>query len=281
MKKVIIIPNSTKDKGLSVTYEIEQKLASLGIEAFIDAEYSEELGTVPYSGVPDDAQLIIVVGGDGSVIDASGLAVSLDIPILGVNLGRVGYLTEVERDSLEVLSRLVKGEYHIEERMLLSVEKISENGEALSCPRLAVNDAVISHENYFGISDLRVENEKGDAIRYRADGVIVSTPLGSTAYALSAGGPVIAHSLDSLTVTPVCPHSLFNRSIIFDPEETVKVHNSKEAPLNISVDGRLFTELYRGELCRIKRSEKRLKVLSFDKNNMFSTLFKKIKDMEE
>ena len=281
MKKVIIIPNSTKDKGLSVTRKIEEILSSIGIESFVDKEYSVLTSTVPEDTAPKDAELIIVVGGDGSVIDASGLASNLDIPILGVNLGRVGYLSEVEPDCLDLLLRLKSGEYEIVERMLLFADVILEDGKILCSERLAVNDVVISHDNYFGISDLRIENGRGDSIRYRADGIILSTPLGSTAYSLSAGGPIIAHGLDSITVTPVCPHSFFNRSIIFDPTETVSVFNQGEAHLNVSVDGRLFAKIGTRETCRVRKSDKRIKIITFNKNNMFSALFRKIRDLEE
>ena len=281
MKKLIIIPNSGKDKALKVTKRIEEILSSVGIESFVDVEYSDSSSTVPYYTAPTDAQLIIVVGGDGSVIDASVLAEELDIPILGVNLGRVGYLSEVEPECLEDLLRLADGDFEVVERMLLSADIIREDGSIVTSGRMAVNDVVISHDNYLGISDFRIENGRGDSVKYRADGVIISTPLGSTAYSLSAGGPIIAHGLDSITVTPVCPHSLFNRSIIFDPSETLTVYNHGDSHLNVSVDGRLFARIGDKEICRIRKSDKRLKIITFNKNNMFSALFKKIRDMEE
>ncbi len=281
MKKVIIIPNSNKDKELKVTDEIVEKLECLGIASIVDTEYSSSLSLVPCEKRLEDADMIIVVGGDGSVIDASGLATLLDIPILGVNLGKVGYLSEIEPDELDSLARLAKGEFTVEERMLLTAEKTDASGESEISARLAVNDVVISHDNYFGISDFRVENGRGDMVRYRADGVIVSTPAGSTAYSFSAGGPIISHSLDSITVTPVCPHSLFNRSVVYDAKERISIANSGDAPLNISVDGRLFTQLQKGEVCTVKRSSKRLKIVTFSENNMFSALFNKIKTLEE
>ena len=281
LKKVIVIPNSKKDKDLCVTGKIVDILSSLGIETFVDSEYSDALSMVPKFTAPKDAELIIVVGGDGSIIDASGLAAALDVPILGVNLGRVGYLSEIEPDALETLCRLCRGEYEIEERMLLSAEIVDATGNVKASERMAVNDVVISHDNYLGISEFKIENGRGDTVKYRADGVIVSTPLGSTAYSLSAGGPIIAHGLDSITVTPVCPHSLFNRSIIFDPTETVSVLNSGTSRLNVSIDGRLFEAIGTSQVCRIRRSDKKLKIVTFNKNNMFTALFKKIRDLEE
>ena len=281
MNKVRVIPNLTKDKDLSVTSRVREKLEEMNISVFVDTGYPDKLYSSLSKEALTDAELIIVVGGDGSVIDASALATELDIPILGVNLGRVGYLSEVEPDGLEVLERLGSGDYTVEERLLLSAEKINAEGEVEDSLRFAVNDVVISHDNYLGISEFKVENGRGDAVRYRADGVIVATPSGSTAYSLSAGGPIISHSLDSITVTPVCPHSLFNRSIVYDANEEIGISNLKEASLNVSVDGRLFTKLCKSEGCKIKKSDKRLKIITFSENNMFSALFNKIKNLEE
>ncbi len=279
--KIIIVPNETKDKDLLVTNKIGKKLEELGISYYVDLIYSPEFSTVSAEGCPKDADMIIVVGGDGSVIDASGLATKLDLPLLGVNMGKVGYLSEVEPSELDTLEKLKNGEYKVEERMLLFAEKIDRDGASEFSKRLAVNDVVISHDEYFGLSDMKVENSRGDSVRYRADGVIVSTPAGSTAYALSAGGPIISHNLDSITVTPVCPHSLFNRSIVYGADECISISNSARSPLNISIDGRLFSQLNNGEYCRIRKSEKRLKIVTFSENNMFTALFNKIKNLEE
>lgn len=161
--------------------------------------------------------------------------------------------------------------------MLLTVERYSPEGVHEISGRDAVNDVVFSHEDYLGISDFKLENSNGDRLVYRADGLILSTPAGSTAYSLSAGGPIVAHGLDSITVTPVCPHSFFNRSIVYGKDECIKISNSGDAALNVSVDGRLFAKITAGEWCVVKKSSKRLKMLTFSENNMFSVLFKKIK----
>jgi NAD+ kinase len=233
-----------------------------------------------YIEPPTDAELIVVVGGDGSIIDASRLAISMNIPMLGINLGRVGYLSEVEPDALDVLERLAAGDYNIEQKMLLTVDKYSPNGSHESSARDAVNDVVISHDVYFGIAEFKLENSYGDRMIYRADGLILSTPAGSTAYSLSAGGPVIAHNLDSITVTPVCPHTFFNRSIVYGKDECIKISNSGDQVLNISVDGRFFAGLDTGEWCVVKRSSKKLRMVTFSENNMFAALLKKIKAID-
>ena len=278
LKRIIIVPNPNKDVGLKVTAAIAERLVSLGFECFAEKKYSSlaELGITCFEQTPE-TDLIVVVGGDGSVIDASRLAVEADVPLLGVNLGKVGYLSEVEPDNLRLLDKLASGDYRIDEKMLLSVAKYCEDGSIVCSERLAVNDVVFSHDNYFGISDLRLENGQGDLVSYRADGLIVATPAGSTAYSLSAGGPVVSHDIDAITVTPVCPHSFFNRSVIYGPDECLKISNSGDRALIVSVDGRFFTTLEAGEYCAICKSARRFKMLTFSENNMFTTLFNKIK----
>lgn len=283
MNKIILVPNPKKDQGFSVTKKIVKKLSEFCVTVYLDEIYrhSELCGVVYYKNLPKDAHLIIVVGGDGSVIEASKIAIDLDVPILGFNLGKVGYLVEVEPQNIDILSSVIKGEYIVGERMLLEVKKNSQNGEAVIYDRFAVNDVVISHENYFGISDFKVENEHGDNVQYRADGVIVSTPLGSTAYSLSAGGAIVSHSLNAIMVTPVCPHSFFNRAIVYGDNEKIRVENLGDSLLNISVDGRYFSDLKKNESCVVYKSDKKFKVVTFGNNNVFTTLSKKIKILHD
>lgn len=279
MKKAIVLPNRLKDKDLSLTVRVVKKLLELGIAAYLDMELKTWGidGAIYYSDLPSDADFMVVIGGDGSVIDASGSAIELDIPLIGVNLGKVGYLATVDPDNIDVLSGLINLEYKIDDKMLLYAEKIADSGEHIYGGRLAVNDVVICHDSYLGISNIRVENESGDHVQYAGDGIIVATPAGSTAYSLSAGGPIISHGLDSITVTPICPHSFFNRSIVYGPNECIKISNLADSPLNVSIDGRLFDRLDRGESCLIRRADRRIKMISFGDTNLFSTLSKKIK----
>ena len=282
MRRVIVIPNPTKDVDLKVTGAVIDKLLSLGFVPCLENKYKKEGWSVEYFDSPSsEYEFIIVIGGDGSVIDASAMAVTLNVPLLGVNLGKVGYLVEVDPASINKLELLTSGDYEIEEKMLLTVKKCTSQGTSEIAESLAVNDIVVSRDNYLGISDFMVENQKEDHVRFRADGVIVSTPQGSTAYSLSAGGPVISHTLDCITVTPVCPHSFFNRAIVYGPEEKIKISNASDAALNISIDGRLFTRLLLGDYCVIEKSTKRFKMITFGESNVFSTLSKKIKSIQD
>lgn len=276
MKKALIIPNLNNDKDHNVTRGVVEKLTSLGITSFIDDSVASMDGATPYHALIPHADMVVVIGGDGSVIDASKYAIEMDIPLLGVNLGKVGYLTEVEPDGLSLLDKLIEGDYRVEEKMLLYTEKCGKVIE-----RLAVNDVVISHESYLGIADFTLTDSNGNSIRYRADGIILSTPQGSTAYSLSAGGPIMAHNVSGIIATAVCPHSFFDRSVVFDSGETIGIKNCSLNNMNISVDGRLVGALLPGEVCTVRRAEKNFKMISFQENNMFSNLFRKMKILED
>lgn len=279
--KIALIPNKIKDTGYEVSSRVMNFLLSSGAELYIEKKYAD----APFSGLkivdelPRGLDLIIVFGGDGSVIDASVQATELDIPILCVNLGNLGYLAEIEPSEIEKLSGLFDGNYSIEERMLLSCS-VKCGEEYTESERLAVNEVLVSHESYVGLAQLKLTESNGAGVKYRADGLILSTPIGSTAYSLSAGGPIISHDIDSIVATPICPHSFFNRSIIFKPDEELTVTNNGSDPLNVTVDGRFFTKLLPGGVCIVKMAEKRFKMISFSDNNMFQTLFGKMKKFE-
>ena len=279
--KIALIPNKSKDQGFAVSRKVAEFLLSREADVYIESKYSSCFleGVKVVDALPRGLDLILVIGGDGSVIDASVYATELDVPVLGVNLGNLGYLAEVEPSEINKLSALFEEKYSVEERMLLSCSvkygEVYEESE-----RLAVNEVIVSHESYVGLARLKLTESSGASVKYRADGLILSTPIGSTAYSLSAGGPIVSHDIDSIVATPICPHSFFNRSIIFKPDEELSVTNSGDESLNVSVDGRFFTKLPAGGVCKIKAAKRRLKMISFSENNMFATLFSKMKKFE-
>ena len=283
MKNILMLPNDKKDEGLVLTKKIINKLSSLGLSSYLDEKYKDILidEVSYYSSLPSELDMVIVVGGDGSIIDASSIAIEQDIPLLGINMGKIGYLTELDPDAIDLLDRLTTGEFSVSCKMLLSVVKHKPSGDDIVSDRLAVNDVIISHGNYLGLADMRVENCRGDQVSYRADALVLSTPQGSTAYSLSAGGPIISHSIDCITVTPVSPHSFFNRSIVYGPEETIRVTNIGHSALKISIDGRFAYDIEQGESCDIVKSIKKLKLITFEQSNLFSTLSKKIRHLQD
>ncbi|MBE6636121.1 MAG: NAD(+)/NADH kinase [Ruminococcaceae bacterium] len=281
MKKIFLVPNPGKDKELAVTRKAAEILSEHGAELYMLEEYASF--SVPRvkicNSFPSDTDLIIVIGGDGSFIDASVYAVTSNVPMLGIDLGKVGYLSEVDPSELTMLKRIFTGDYKICEKILLSAT-VAENGVERHIDRLAVNDAVVSHTSYLGIADFVVYSNEG-GIRYRADGVVISTPAGSTAYSLSAGGPIVSHNADAVIVTPIAPHSLFNRSVVFGADDDIRIKNTSDSALNLSIDGRLSASIAPGGKCAIRVSDKRLSVMTFKENSMFSTLFKKLKIVED
>ncbi len=282
MKNIVIIPNVNKEDVFAVARSVADVISQNGGTVFIDKQYGNEYESFSrtYTDFPKECELIIVIGGDGSVIDASVLAVKQDIPILGVNLGNLGYLAEIETESLQTLQKIFTNEYSIERKMLLSASRVGADGQTVDSTRFAVNDVIISHENYLGVAEFMLITDDNENVKYRADGIIFSTPAGSTAYSLSAGGPVVDHGINSIVATPICPHSFFNRSIIFNENTKLAVKNTGKSALKISIDGRLFEELEIGEKCVISKSERSLKMVAFNANNMFSTLFSKMKKIE-
>ena len=274
MKNFVLVSNALKDSGYAVTDKVVSILKDLGASIYVSAT-SGYTGPhiIRYDAFPENAELVIVVGGDGSVIDASKYAITHDIPLLGINLGKVGYLAEVDADNLSVLNKLADGDYQINEKMILEVNYGDDCG---SC-ECAVNDIVVSHDGHLGIADIKVEDSVGNVVKYRADGVILSTPQGSTAYSLSSGGPILAHDVESILMTPVSAHSFFNRSVLFNSSEIIKVTNIGDSSLIISVDGRNHGTLSVNEACTIKKSERSIKMLTFTKNSMFTSLFKKMR----
>ena len=275
MKKIAIIPNAHKDIDFVVTDKVADKLIGMGCAVYVHDGLGYKNNKVHiYDNFPDGIDLIIVVGGDGSVIDASGIAIERGIPLLGVNLGKVGYLAEVEVANLEILEKLSLGDYSITDKMLLDV---NFDDSEITSERYAVNDITISRDSLEHMANIGVEDAWGNAIKFRADGVILATPQGSTAYSLSSGGPVIAHDVESVLLTPVSPHSFFNRSVIFNSSDVIKITNVGDLPLNVFVDGRCIGTLSADKSCRVSKAEKSFRVLTFTRNSMFSSLFKKMR----
>lgn len=279
MNKIVLFPNVTKDETLRVTERICEILRSHGARTFIcrhDGTVTEDGREVPF---PVDADLMIVVGGDGTFLDAVPFAVRHRLPLLGVNLGRVGYLAEVEPTDLSVLSSLFCGAYTIREQMLLEVE-YDRDGETVRAGAKAFNDVILANGDTGGVASYEVSDQNGECMRYRADGVVIATPAGSTAYSLSCGGPIVAHGVDAILLTPVCPHTFFNRSVLFGKDDKIGVRNTGDAPLTVSIDGRFLTTLRARMSCTIKVARESIRLVTFGKNKMFSTLFNKMRLLE-
>ena len=235
-----------------------------------------DLRYLPLDAVYAEANIIIVLGGDGSILEAARRAAHRQIPILGINLGRLGYMAELEMSELDLLGRLFTGDYYLEKRSMLRVELLA-NG-ALKSFSYALNDAVISNGSVSRIVDLELHENGMPFTKYRADGLIISTPTGSTAYSLSAGGAIVDPSVPCVLVTPICPHSLTARPLIFSDNSVLEVCNIcvREKMLYLTIDGKMNFELYRNQTVRVTKAKLQTDLIRLKPSSFYNKLRQKM-----
>lgn len=241
--------------------DLGKRLASWGAERGVELRalheergcLGQEVPCVPPEDFAKGLDLVVVLGGDGTLLRALGLVLEAEVPVLGVNLGRLGFLTEVEPDGMwRALEAVWAGRYRVERRTTLAV-RVLVGGRTVA-EDAAVNDVVIEKAAKERLARLAVYVGEGLFARYAADGIIVATPTGSTAYSFSAGGPIVSPRLEALLLTPIAPHMVFNRSLVLHPGETLRLEVLAESPpVTESIDGRAVRELPAGsvvEVCR-------------------------------
>ena len=221
----------------------------------------------------------ITVGGDGTIIHAAKYAAEADTPLIGVNVGRLGFAAEVEPDEIQSLARLNSGDFETESRLLLEVVVQKPSGESRY---LAVNDAVVAHGQLSKIVDLSLSVDGETVAQYRSDGLLFSTPTGSTAYSLSAGGPILSPQMKCILMTPVCPHSLFSRSVVFESsaELSVSVKIPQGCSCLLTVDGEVNIDIAEEDRVIIRQSPLHLTLISLKKRNFYSKLNEKLRERE-
>lgn len=276
--KVAVLPNLDKRGSAEVVEKLGVILKNEGIDAYLP----ENICAGGFNHLPEEqlykiADLIITIGGDGTIIRYAKRAALDNKPVLGINAGRMGYLANIEQNELGLLSKLKTGEYFVEKRMMLSVS-VYENGKRIN-EYNALNDAVITSGFIARIIDITVAVGR-DTISYRADGLILSTPTGSTAYSMSAGGPIIDPLTQNMCITPICSHSLSAKPILLGTENTIKVkaYSKKRADIYLTVDGRKVcgikphTEIY------IQKSKQFAKLVRLNDRSFYKTLSNKFRD---
>lgn len=239
-KKVIVSYNRRDKNSVRIAEEICAELRSSGIVPFslrYDDGAGGGLSGVQQSENGDGCLCMITVGGDGSIISHGKLAAVWGIPLLGVNTGRLGFMANLEPSDIRRIPEIILGELRVSRRMMMSVEVRYANGGMLH--QNTLNDVVVSRDSKSKLPELCVYCGETEVSRLRADGVIFSTPTGSTAYSLSAGGPIIDPALRCIEYTALCPHSLFSRPMIFSAESTVslRVNSYQDSRVTISFDG--------------------------------------------
>ncbi len=288
MQKIAIITNFNISEKAKAAATVAARLLEEDCQVLIASfnrdklmrvhRHREEFCYLPIDNLYTDADIIVVLGGDGSILEAARRASQFGKPILGINLGRLGYMTELEMGELDLLHQLFTNDYRVESRSMLRVE-IWGDGELRSyC--YGLNDAVISNGSVSRIVDMELSENGCPVASYRADGLIVATPTGSTAYSMSAGGAIVDPTVGCFCVTPICPHSFAARPLIFSDASTLEVRNicAREKMLYLTVDGRMNFELYRNQTVRITKAAMETKLIRFKESRFYKKLCQKLRD---
>ena len=253
--------------------------ARRGLSLLVEKEAADlvpdlHLATARKADLPSQSDLLVVLGGDGTLLSMARAVGDLAIPIVGVNLGDLGFLTATTLDEMiPALDALLRGGMVIEERMMLAT-RVSRDGQVVG-QWLALNDAVITKGAVSRIINLSVSIEGQHAVLYRADGLIVSTPTGSTAYSLSAGGPILYPTMDGIVLTPICSHTLTNRPIVVPGAQRVEVTLLTAQEVMLTVDGQVGFGLREHDVVQLGRAPSTIRLVRF--KNFFSVLRTKLK----
>ncbi|MDY3030720.1 MAG: NAD(+)/NADH kinase [Clostridia bacterium] len=280
MKRIAIIPNETKDKGLKITRRAAELLS--GRAEVLMAEGVEAPPTavrlVPYEELFEAADCMVVLGGDGTMLQIAAPCARRNIPVLGINLGRIGFLTEVETDGLEdAFEKLLAGDFETESRMLMKAEIIRDG--CVTAWDHALNDVVAAKNTGAKLIDIELYAGGELVNKYIADGLIIATPTGSTGYSISAGGPVADPHMELYIATPICAHMLSVRSAVLPPDSEI-VMRLDENYLNngavVSADGDVLGSIAPGDEVRITRSDYRLSIIKIGCRSFYDTVLKKL-----
>ncbi len=279
-KRIGVVVNRPKDKGYLCTLRVVKRLVACGFEALLAQDICDEIGIgtcVNELDLYKESEFIICLGGDGTFLKTARQTLGLRIPVLGINMGTVGFLAEVEIADIEsAVDLLADGNVGIQPRMALRAEVF--RNEKLVFKGFAVNDAVVTRMALSRIVDLHVSVDGKYVDAFPSDGLIIATPTGSTAYSLSAGGPIIQPEIPLMVITPICPHILYSRSFIVSRESLLDVHIGEErnADAMLTVDGQEGFELKMGDHVMVGCAKEEFLFASLGQVNFFEVLRAKI-----
>ena len=282
-KRVILCPNPYRDSELKVCRQSRDMLESLGFETVVCLPfhrdgYGDELG-VPVRQLQQEiksADLMIAFGGDGTILHLARTVALHSVPVLGVNLGSLGFMSELEVNELDRLRDLAQGRFTVESRMMLDVSVLREGRQVYN--NIALNDAVVSKGSIARVVRLDIFTEEGRLTKVGGDGIIVSTPTGSTGYSMAAGGPIVEPTARNLLLTPICPHSTRSSSYVLSPEHviTVEAADANRKFVYLSVDGGKAFSLKNGDQVRVSTSKYTTRLVRLSKKSFCEILDKKM-----
>ncbi len=270
---IALFPNTHKKDSRNLAIGIREFLVNQGVTVAAEDEDAAEIGATPLSQVDKKKiQFLISMGGDGTILRLVNKYIDLDAAILGINIGHLGFLADVPiSDIYPSLQDLLSGAYKIEERVMLQTEM------ANGAKSFAVNDVVIHRAQNPSLVQVAIHVDGLYLNTFEADGVIIATPSGSTAYSLASGGPIISPHLEALVITPICPHTISNRPIVLTSHIEIQVqYLSEYEPLEIRSDGLTPQFLRTGEMLRLTRAEKNFRLVALKRRDYFSTLRTKL-----
>lgn len=280
--KIALLPNLTRKNASEVTKNVCEYLKKYSVDYYFEKELENQIHGDNNFLTDDElftlCDVVIAIGGDGSIIHAAKKACLYNKPILGINAGNLAFMAGVEKHELNLLEKLVNGEYTIDKRMMLKVEVTDGVSNKVICSDLCLNDIVIARGEMIKLIKLNVSCDGKDVNEYYADGIILSTPTGSTAYSLSCGGPVVDPRIESIILTPICTHSLFARSIIFDSESEICVTIPEDSndQICVSSDGGDSIEISPGSNLTIRKSKINADIIRIKNDSFIDVLNSKL-----
>ena len=287
MKKVVLCPNVYRDRQFQATKQVAQLLKEIGIDSVVSlpfqvdgVELPKDLSFQPLKYALKGADLLVAFGGDGSILHLAKTAAINRIPILGINLGNLGYIAELESGDLHLLEKLKKDDFKREERMMLDVRVMRADRQVYST--VVLNDAVITKGAVARVVKLQLYLNDKEFVRLGGDGMILATPTGSTAYSLSAGGPIVDPAAQNILITPICAHSLTSSSFILGPEQTVEVasvHNGNKT-VYLSADGGKAFLIKPEDRVVVRRSKYVTELIKLKDRSFYETLREKMAERE-
>jgi len=282
VKVIGVIPNWHKKNSSLVVDKITRFFNQRKIELRVADKksadfYSEESLAEQLKNWYGNLDLIIVVGGDGTILRVARDLACWDVPVLGINLGHKGFLAEIEVEQMErFLQYISNGQYSFQERMMMDTRLL--RGDKELGKYLALNDIVVSRGPFSRIIKVETYVNEDFMESYSGDGVIVATPTGSTGYSLSAGGPIVNPTMNLFVITPICPHSLYNRSVIINGTDTMKLRvDSRQVQVVLTVDGQVRFALEDEDKIIVKQSEQKIKMVCFHDYSFYRMLHQKLK----